>query len=102
MEVIPLTRVVADSLKHANVGFGGADFNKVCAIGAHKGNYGLDTSHPHIVEDDVAAEWAERGVQIKVYEHIIEAMVAIDENDFKGGIGSLEVGGDAAGAILDK
>jgi hypothetical protein len=59
-----LANVVADSLKHANVGFADSDLNKVRAISAHKGNYGLDTSHPDIVEDDVAADCAERGIRI--------------------------------------
>ena len=61
-KISPLARVIADSLKHANPGFSSAYFNKVGSITAHEGNCGLDTTHPHIVEDDVAADCAERSV----------------------------------------
>ena len=61
-KISPLAGVIADSLKHANPGFSSAHFNKVGPITAHEGNCGLDTTHPHIVEDDVAADCAERSV----------------------------------------
>ncbi len=80
-EVPPLASVVANFSKYAKVGLSRVDLNKVGAVGTHERNYCLDTSHPHIVEDDVAANCAEWGVQIEVDENIIEAMVAINEND---------------------
>jgi len=101
-KVSPLARVIADFLKHANPGFSTAYFNKVGSIAAHEGDCGLDTTHPHIIEDDVAADCAKRSVQVEVYEHIIEAMVAVDENNFKSAIGSREISGNPIRTIFNK
>ena len=101
-KVRPLASVVSDSLKYAYVGFTGSDLNEIRAISEHECRYCLDTAHPHIVKDDVAADCAERRIKIKVHEHIIKTMIAINENNVKGGIGSREINGDTVGAIFDK
>jgi hypothetical protein len=44
-------------------------------------------------------EWS---VQAEVNDRIVEVMAAIDEDDFKGGIGSSEIGGGPVGSICDK
>jgi len=102
LEVIPLAKVVTDSLKNANVGFIDGEFDKVSAICAQEGNYGLDAAHPQVVEDNAAADCAKRCVKIKINENSIEAMVAIDENEIESGIGSCQVCCNAVGAIFDE
>ena len=52
-------------------------------ISTQEGYYGLEAAYPYIVENDVATNSAEWGVQVEVHEHIIEAVVAINENDLK-------------------
>jgi hypothetical protein len=102
VKVIPLTLVVANSSENGHIAFNGRELKKVGAICAHESSYGSDTGHPHVVEDDVATDCAERGIKAEINENIIKEMAAINENKIELRIGSCEVCGDAARAILDE
>ena len=101
-KVIPIAHIVADSLQETNIWFCGGKFDKVSTIGAHEGKHRPDTAHPPVVKEDAAAHGAARSVKIKVGEHIVETVGAIDENEIETGIGSREVRGGAVGAFFDE
>jgi hypothetical protein len=89
-------------LKHADIGFEGSDLDKIRTVREDECGDCLDTAHPHVVKDDVAADPAQWGIQVEIDEHIVKAMVAIDKDDVEGRMGTREVNGGTIGAIFDK
>ena len=81
--MIPLADVFADSGEDADVSVRLGRLHKIFAIRADKGDGGLDTGHPHIVEDHAPAHCTERRIEEKVGHRIVKAMASVNENDIK-------------------
>jgi hypothetical protein len=78
--VVPGSFVVTDLTEDGDVGNRGSDFRQVHTIATDKRYKTLDRWHPEIIQYDVTAGITNRRCQREIYKHVIESVIAVNEN----------------------